>query len=107
MRSLSHFSAKSYHYNKEAASYDAFNENRSKPMNQRIESILKNHNIKKVLDLTYETGFKVLDQCSIDGSKLIEIKVSAYSQSRKKNNHQGVVVKIFSAPLLLDIVRYI
>ena len=54
-----HTSAKPSHYNKEADSYDAFNENNSKPLNQLIESILKKHGVRTVLDLTCGTGSQV------------------------------------------------
>lgn len=54
-----HSSAKLSHYNKEAESYDAFNETNSKQTNQLIEAILKKHNVKTVLDLTCGTGSQV------------------------------------------------
>ena len=56
---ITHASAKPSHYNKEAESYDAFNENSSKPINQFIEDILKKHGVKTVLDLTCGTGSQV------------------------------------------------
>lgn len=54
-----HKSAKPSHYNKEAENYDAFNEANSKPINQLIETILKKHRVKTVLDLTCGTGSQV------------------------------------------------
>jgi len=59
MKPLSHSSAKPSHYNKEALSYDAFNENSSKPINQVIENILDKHGVETVLDLTCGTGSQV------------------------------------------------
>jgi len=59
MKHLSHSTAKPSHYNKEASSYDAFNENSSKPINQLIENILEKHSVKTVLDLTCGTGSQV------------------------------------------------
>ena len=59
MKILSHQSAKPSHYNKEAESYDAFNEARSALINSTIEKILKNYNVKTVLDLTCGTGSQV------------------------------------------------
>lgn len=54
-----HSSAKASHYNKEAKHYDEFNEENSKVINQTIENILKEHNVKNVLDLTCGTGSQV------------------------------------------------
>lgn len=59
MKSPSHHSAKPSHYNKEAASYDAFNENNSKQMNQLIENFLKKYGAHTILDLTCGTGSQV------------------------------------------------
>ena len=59
MKPLSHVSAKPSHYNKEAASYDVFNENNSKQINELIDTILKKHGAKTVLDLTCGTGSQV------------------------------------------------
>jgi hypothetical protein len=59
MKPLLHSNAKPAHYNKEAESYDAFNEASSKQVNQLIETILKKHRVKTVLDLTCgELGHK-------------------------------------------------
>ena len=54
-----HTSAKPSHYNKEAESYDAFNENSSKLLNQLIENTLKKHGVRTVLDITCGTGSQV------------------------------------------------
>lgn len=54
-----HVSAKPFHYNKEAESYDAFNEVSSKSINQLIENFLSKHSVKSVLDLTCGTGSQV------------------------------------------------
>lgn len=59
MKPISHTTAKPSHYNKEAASYDAFNENNSRPLNQLIEKILKERGVKTVLDLACGTGSQV------------------------------------------------
>lgn len=55
-----HRSAKPSHYNKEAESYDAFNEKSSEQINHLIEKILNAHKVKTVLDLTCGTGSQVL-----------------------------------------------
>ncbi len=59
MKTLSHYSAKPSHYNKEALHYDVFNEKNSKLINQFIEKILKKYRVKTVLDLTCGTGSQV------------------------------------------------
>lgn len=59
-KSAVHSSAKPSHYNKEAESYDAFNEKSSEQINQLIERTLDIHKVKTVLDLTCGTGSQVL-----------------------------------------------
>ena len=59
MNSLSHCSAKSSHYNKEAEHYDVFNENNSKLINKVIERIFAKYKIETVLDFTCGTGSQV------------------------------------------------
>lgn len=66
MKLLLHKSAKPSHYNKEAESYDAFNEASSKPINQLIETILKKHGVKTVLDLTCELIHKFFREIIYD-----------------------------------------
>ncbi len=89
MKSLLHRSAKPLHYNKEAESYDAFNEASSKQINQLIETILKKHNVKSVLDLTCGTGSQVfwLAKCGYEvigadiNSKMLKV---ASSKTKKE-----------------------
>lgn len=59
MKPLLHRSAKPSHYNKEAESYDAFNEKSSRQINQLIGNIFKEHGVKSVLDLTCGTGSQI------------------------------------------------
>lgn len=54
-----HTSAQSSHYNKEAKTYDAFNEENSACINTTIESVLKQYNVRTVLDVTCGTGSQV------------------------------------------------
>lgn len=54
-----HQTAKPSHYNKEAESYNAFNEVRSALINATLEKILNKYNAKTVLDLTCGTGSQV------------------------------------------------
>ena len=60
MKIVSHASAKPSHYNKESEHYDEFNEKNSQVINHTIETILKKHKVKTVLDLTCGTGSQVL-----------------------------------------------
>lgn len=59
MKHLTHHSAKPSHYNQESEHYDLFTENNSRHVNAVIESILKKHRVKSVLDLTCGTGSQV------------------------------------------------
>ena len=59
MKYLPHRSAKPSHYNKEAKSYDSFNEKKSEQINQLIENTLHHYEVKTVLDLTCGTGSQV------------------------------------------------
>lgn len=75
MKLLLHKSAKPSHYNKEAKSYDAFNEASSKPINQLIETILKKHGVKTVLDLTCELIYKFFGLQSAAMRSLVLISI--------------------------------
>jgi len=89
MKPLLHNSAKPSHYNKEAESYDAFNEANTKQTNQLIEGILKKHNVKTVLDMTCGTGSQVfwLAKCGYEvigadiNSKMLKV---ASSKAKKE-----------------------
>lgn len=78
---MKHTTAKPSHYNKEAESYDAFNEKNSRPINQFIETIFHKHKVKSVLDLTCGTGSQVfwLTKCGYEvigtdiNSKMLKI----------------------------------
>ena len=59
MKRLSHKTANPSHYNKESASYDAFNEPHSALINATLATKLKEYNVKTVLDLTCGTGSQV------------------------------------------------
>jgi len=59
MHTLPHQSAKPSHYNKEASTYDAFNEKNSATINQFIEKVFKKYHVKTVLDLSCGTGSQV------------------------------------------------
>ena len=54
-----HTTAKPSHYDNDASSYDALNEDHSKIINSTIEKILKKHSAKSVLDMTCGTGSQV------------------------------------------------
>lgn len=70
---LSHHSAEPSHYNKEAESYDAFNEKNTVQINQLIEKVLKKYGAKTVLD-----------QDGADGSKFVEKKSERIFMIAKK-----------------------
>jgi len=59
MKPLSHVTAKASYYNSRAASYDAFNEQNSKVVNEYIEKVLRECQVKTVLDLMCGTGSQV------------------------------------------------
>lgn len=85
-----HTTAKPSHYKKEVESSDAFNEASSKPINQLIETILKKHGVKTVLDLTCGTGSQVvwLTKCGYEvvgadiNSKMLKV-ASSKAQKEK------------------------
>ncbi len=56
---MKHTSALHTHYDKEASTYDLFNEKNSEKTNQLIEQILSEHKVKTVLDFTSGTGSQV------------------------------------------------
>lgn len=56
---MSHRSAGPSHYDEESATYDAFNEELSKPVNRLLERILRSHKVRTVLDLACGTGSQV------------------------------------------------
>lgn len=96
MKKLKHISAQASHYNKEADTYDLFNEKNSLSMNQAIYKILKNHNAKSVLDLTCGTGSQVffLDQkgfeiCGYD----INTKMLSIAKKKTKEKNKKLVFK--------------
>ncbi len=59
MRSKEHESAKASHYDKGAEHYDLLNEDGSKIINQVIEEVLREAEVKSVLDMTCGTGSQV------------------------------------------------
>jgi len=59
LKTTHHHTARPSHYNKEASTYDAFNEKNSLVINQFLEKILKQYRVKTVLDLTCGTGSQV------------------------------------------------
>lgn len=59
MKRVSHKTAQASDYNKEAESYDAFNEPHSATINATVQKILTKYNVATVLDLTCGTGSQV------------------------------------------------
>lgn len=60
MKNLTHTSALPSHYDNAAATYDRFNEENSRIINQAIAQILKKHNVLSVLDMTCGTGSQII-----------------------------------------------
>lgn len=56
---ISHTTASPTHYDTEVETYDSFNEENSKIINQTIVSILKKYNIQNIADLSCCTGSQV------------------------------------------------
>jgi SAM-dependent methyltransferase len=71
-----HTSAKPSHYNKEAESYDVFNEESSRLINLVIGNIFKKHEIKSVLDLTCGTGSQVFSLTKL-GYEVIGVDINS------------------------------
>ncbi|MCH9743327.1 MAG: class I SAM-dependent methyltransferase [Gammaproteobacteria bacterium] len=91
MKKPSHITAKASHYNKEADTYDTFNEENSKVINQVIDLCLKKNKVKSVLDLSTGTGSQALylsrlgyDIVGVDiNSKMLSIAKSKLKRSDK------------------------
>lgn len=56
---IQHTSASPEHYDTESETYDLFNEENSKIINQTLVNILKKYNIQKVIDISCGTGSQV------------------------------------------------
>lgn len=56
---MQHTSAQACHYDNDAKLYDHFNEKNSQLINNTVKQILKQHNVKKILDVTCGTGSQV------------------------------------------------
>ena len=89
-----HTSASPTHYDKEAKHYDAFNEERSVQINQVIEHILQESNIKTVLDLTCGTGSQVfwLAERGFDVVG-IDINEEMHSIAREKTKQKNIPLR--------------
>lgn len=100
MKEVLHSSAKPSHYNKEASSYDVFNENNSRQINQLIENILEKNGVKTVLDLTCGTGSQVLwlakHGYSVVGA---DINLSMLKIARNKARKEGLALKFIQGDM--------
>lgn len=56
---VTHKSAQPSHYDQEAESYDAFNEENSIIINQLLANLFSQHHVRSVLDLSCGTGSQV------------------------------------------------
>ncbi|MBF0313373.1 MAG: class I SAM-dependent methyltransferase [Oligoflexia bacterium] len=95
-----HHSAKASHYDKDAESYDTFNEKNSRSTNQNIERILKKYKVKTVLDLTCGTGPQVfwLAKCGykVTGS---DINKRMLKVAKDKAKREKVEVKLLEGDM--------
>lgn len=95
-----HSSAKPSHYSKDAEHYDDFNEKNSEQINQVIDTILKKHKVKTVLDLTCGTGSQVfwLAKCGyeVTGS---DINANMLKITRSKARKKKIGVKLLKGDM--------
>lgn len=100
-----HISAQPSHYNKEADHYDAFNEERSRIINQTIEFILKKYHLKIVLDLTCGTGSQVFWLINkgfiVTGS---DINTKMLSIAKKKAQKQNIKVSLIKGDMRTSVL---
>ncbi|NKB47160.1 MAG: methyltransferase domain-containing protein [Legionellales bacterium] len=94
MSNITHLSALATHYDQEAKRYDVFNEKRSKQINQLIENVLQENNVKTVLDLACGTGSQVfwLTEKGFDVVG-IDINDKMLSIARQKANQKGIALR--------------
>lgn len=90
MKNLPHATAQSSHYDKAAEHYDAFNEKKSRTINQTILNILKEHAITSILDMTCGTGSQVFylakQGFDVVGSDINESMLSVARKKAAKEN---------------------
>lgn len=90
MKKLIHNSITSSHYNKEADTYDSFNEQKSANSNLNIELLLKKYKVKSVVDLTCGTGSQVLwltkKGFEIEGYDISPKMIKIAKEKSKKEN---------------------
>ncbi len=100
MKLLSHQTAKPSYYNKEAESYDAFNEANSALINATLEKILQKYHVKTVLDLTCGTGSQVfwLTKCGFEvvGS---DINAKMLKIAKEKAKHENLDLKFIKGDM--------
>lgn len=94
---VTHTSAQASHYDKEAASYDVFNEERSRTINKFIESVCKKHDVKTVLDVACGTGSQVFWLAErgygVTGYDISE-KMIAIAQQKAEEQGVDVVLEV-------------
>ncbi|MCH9757125.1 MAG: class I SAM-dependent methyltransferase [Gammaproteobacteria bacterium] len=96
-----HVSASASHYDEESDHYDAFNEENSVAINQLLEQLLKQHQVKTVLDLTCGTGLQVFHLIK-HGYEVtgVDINAKMLDIAQKKAKQQNIPV-----PFLLGDIR--
>jgi len=94
MTKVIHVSAEASHYDKESASYDAFNEDKSRLINETLEKILNAHQAKTILDLSCGTGSQVfwLDKAGYNVTGY-DINDKMLDIARKKASEIGLNIR--------------
>jgi ubiquinone/menaquinone biosynthesis C-methylase UbiE len=95
-----HSSIEPTHYDEDASSYDAINEENSLTINRVLLNILKKHDVKTVLDLTCGTGSQVFfltkHGYNVTGS---DISLSMLNIAREKARNEQLDVKLIEGDL--------
>jgi len=97
---LSHQSAKASHYNKESKTYDLFNDELTESTNKVIETFLKEHSVKKLLDLSCGTGAQVFYFAS-RGYEVVgsDISTSMLNVAKAKAKKEKISVKLIKGDM--------
>jgi 2-polyprenyl-3-methyl-5-hydroxy-6-metoxy-1,4-benzoquinol methylase len=107
MKTVLHVSAKPAHYNKESKSYDAFNDDNSKIINNTIEYILKRYQVKSVFDLTCGTGSQVF-YLSERGYDVVgsDINLKMLNIAKKKAQQKNIAIKFIKGDMRTTIAGH-
>ncbi|MCP4476399.1 MAG: methyltransferase domain-containing protein [Gammaproteobacteria bacterium] len=103
MKTASHISAKPSHYDKEADSYDLFNEQSSVIINRTITQLLKKHRVKTALDLSCGTGSQIF-WLAQRGFEVVGIDINRkmLNIAKKKAKKKNLAVKLIQGDMRTD-----